>query len=67
VASTVKIDDAFLAGVIDVLVEDGNIVEAGRKGMAAALTIASSLGGEIESKEEIEAHLDRVEVRKIES
>jgi|Deesub1362A_J573_1020465.scaffolds.fasta_scaffold01072_2 1-phosphofructokinase len=67
VASTVKIDDAFLAGVIDVLVKDGDIVEAGRKGMAAALTIASSLGGEIESKEEIEAHLDRVEVRKIES
>lgn len=66
VASTVRINDALLAGVIDAMLDKASIEEAGRRGMATAMTITSSIKGEIESKEDIEAHLDRVEVKKIE-
>ncbi len=65
VASTVRIDDAYLAGVIDVLVDGGSVEEAGRKGMAAAMAVASSLGGEIKSKEKIESLIERIEVKKV--
>ncbi len=67
VASTVRINDALLAGAIDALIEEKDIAQAGKKGMAVAMAITSSLKGEISSKEDVEAHLDRVEVKKIES
>jgi len=67
VASTVRINDALLAGAIDALLEGKGIAEAGRKGMATAMAITSSLKGEIESAKDVEVHLDRVEVRKIET
>jgi 1-phosphofructokinase family hexose kinase len=67
VASTVRINDALLAGTIDAPLENKSIDEAGREGMATAMAITSSLKGEIESKEAIEAHLDQVEVKEIEA
>ncbi len=67
VASTVRINDALLAGTVDALLDNKGIDEAGRKGMATAMAITASLEGEIESKEAVESHLDQVEVKKIEA
>jgi len=67
VASTVRINDALLAGAIDALLNGETLAEAGRRGMATAMAITSTLRGEIESKKDVEDNLDRVEVKRIES
>lgn len=64
-ASTVRIEDAFLAGVIDVLLRDGTLGEAAGWGMATALAAAAVRGGRFGSIEDVKRNLDKVEVSEV--
>jgi len=65
-ASIIRLEDAFLAGLIHVLMDEGTLEMATRWGAAAAQTASAVVGGRFESIEDVEANVDRVEVSGIE-
>ena len=59
----IRLDDALIAGMIDSAIAGGAVSEIGRRGVAATIAAAASPTGQFASREDIEACIERTEVK----
>ncbi|GAB4281788.1 MAG: 1-phosphofructokinase family hexose kinase [Coriobacteriia bacterium] len=62
---TVRMDDFFLAGMLDRLAHGGSLREAAQEGMACVLAALSNAPAPRARKEDLAAHAERVEVLEV--